>query len=998
LLDDVVAVITNGLSSLPALSIGLGRVEILGKVGLQDILIITNTTSNVVVYNFAEPTKGGTVTFAQGNSESYPRAEQVNEGTTVINFKYDTSAMSDDDELQIFLEETELRVRPYDFGTDALERMRVGLPQAMLDADFEYGLQPTKWQAIAVQRGYPSTYEVSASDISVSSVTTDASTGTGGVGSSLITITTNGAHGLEAGTPITIRALSSSIVGFNRAEGTFLIYDVPATNQIRYYAKAKVGTSSGQVLATTNTQLRQAGFYTGADVGEPTFSVFSNGSSGTFNTTMVVPSGSSLIAYTGAIPPTGAPITTTTGFTSGTQVTGHFGDGSVNSGSVYTHFVKSSIAAGATSIELTDTTDVTANMAVMDDHGDSTAPSQLIISSITDTTLNLNGAITATSYLGDVEDYSSITLTSADYIIGVGTGATFEVDVTSGFYTRVELVDSGSDYQRGDSLRILGSALGGNDGVHDLYISVTATTTSDGEDSTITGAITEFLTTAPGGGNGSGSFTGVASSQIQNTQAQNAQVTITRQGGGYVLASVDAEGSGYAPYNRFLISGTNFDGTSPANDVIVQVTSVGGGSGSGAVTATVLSGTSVRGDTIDIWSTVAISQPTTAELSFGSSVAYSSIATIQVDFATNHGLVPGGNIMTSITTDDGGTNNHILAQGPFFISEVVDLNSIRYVCRSPGTVDTTTDDIQGSVYIRPDAFFTHRPYDGGVQLGTGGPQHGGQAIRQSKKYIRYQSGKGAMYNTGALFAPSFDIRSITAAGTAAGSIITVVCDDQDHSLQSGSTVRVTGVQTTGYDGDYVVNQIVDERTFRLIANTALGSTTAEIGSQCIVSLLYWKGAVVRSGPFDDQNGIFFEYDGEQLAVGRRTSTFQIAGTIAINADSNLVTGTNSRFLDQLQEGDRIVIRGMTHVVSSITNNTTMYVTPDFRGVSNIEGVKASKVQDLIIPQSEWNLDKCDGTGASGYKVDITKMQMIGMQFSWYGAGFIDWMFRGTNGD
>ena len=37
--------------------------------------------------------------------------------------------------------------------------------------------------------------------------------------------------------------------------------------------------------------------------------------------------------------------------------------------------------------------------------------------------------------------------------------------------------------------------------------------------------------------------------------------------------------------------------------------------------------------------------------------------------------------------------------------------------------------------MRPDSFFIHRPYDGGVQLGTGGPQHGAQAIRQSKKYI-----------------------------------------------------------------------------------------------------------------------------------------------------------------------------------------------------------------------------------------------------------------------
>ena len=36
---------------------------------------------------------------------------------------------------------------------------------------------------------------------------------------------------------------------------------------------------------------------------------------------------------------------------------------------------------------------------------------------------------------------------------------------------------------------------------------------------------------------------------------------------------------------------------------------------------------------------------------------------------------------------------------------------------------------------------THRPFDGGVQLGTGSPSHGAQAIRQSKKYIRYQSVK-----------------------------------------------------------------------------------------------------------------------------------------------------------------------------------------------------------------------------------------------------------------
>jgi hypothetical protein len=89
---------------------------------------------------------------------------------------------------------------------------------------------------------------------------------------------------------------------------------------------------------------------------------------------------------------------------------------------------------------------------------------------------------------------------------------------------------------------------------------------------------------------------------------------------------------------------------------------------------------------------------------------------------------------------------------------------------------------------------------------------------------------------------------------------------------------------------------------------------------------------------------------------------------------------------------------MTHVVATISSNTAMIVTPDFRGVSNVTGVKICKVQDLIIPQSDWNLDTCDGNGPSGYNIDITKMQMIGIQFSWYGAGFIDWMIRGPDGN
>lgn len=39
-----------------------------------------------------------------------------------------------------------------------------------------------------------------------------------------------------------------------------------------------------------------------------------------------------------------------------------------------------------------------------------------------------------------------------------------------------------------------------------------------------------------------------------------------------------------------------------------------------------------------------------------------------------------------------------------------------------------------------------------------------------------------------------------------------------------------------------------------------------------------------------------------------------------------------------------------------------------------------------IPQSQWNLDKCDGTGPSGFNIDLTKSQLIFIDFQWLGVG------------
>jgi hypothetical protein len=144
--------------------------------------------------------------------------------------------------------------------------------------------------------------------------------------------------------------------------------------------------------------------------------------------------------------------------------------------------------------------------------------------------------------------------------------------------------------------------------------------------------------------------------------------------------------------------------------------------------------------------------------------------------------------------------------------------------------------------------------------------------------------------------------------------------------------------------------------------------------------------------------MFWQYDGQQLAVGRRFSTFQLAGLITIQPDTNIVTGDGTRFRDQVKAGDKVVIRGMTHTVTSVTNDSSLTVNPDYRGVSAAIQAKMCLVQDIIIKQSQFNMDKLDGTGASGYNIDITKMQMIGIQWSWYGAGFIDFMLRGADGN
>ena len=274
---------------------------------------------------------------------------------------------------------------------------------------------------------------------------------------------------------------------------------------------------------------------------------------------------------------------------------------------------------------------------------------------------------------------------------------------------------------------------------------------------------------------------------------------------------------------------------------------------------------------------------------------------------------------------------------------------------------------------------------------------------------------------------------------------------------------------------------------------------AVLGDQPRFVMSGWYGATVRAGCFEDQNGLFWEWDGQTLWAIKRSSTFQTTGYITATVGSQVilgdfsdttnfptatlalgsatipggttlpigtsnvtisgvsVTGTalvnmqnqgatvsdvfgsnvyisnvisttsvvltfppttrtisqtqiqnigspvfqypNTRFVDQLRVNDKVTIRGMTHTVVQIQTQGTMIVNPPYRGVGNITTpVKMCKIKEVRTPQSQFNRDTLDGTGPSGYKFDPTKMQMIGLQYTWYGAGFVDFMMRGGDGN
>jgi hypothetical protein len=372
-----------------------------------------------------------------------------------------------------------------------------------------------------------------------------------------------------------------------------------------------------------------------------------------------------------------------------------------------------------------------------------------------------------------------------------------------------------------------------------------------------------------------------------------------------------------------------------------------------------------------------------------SNVTYSGSA-VTVTFTQPHNLLVGNEITVVGLAGAGNPPN-----GAFVVATVTSPTSFIYYYTA-ATITGTITFASASVYPRPQGSVVHRPADGGVLFTNGASSPNQMTARQTRRYFRYQSGKGIQASSGTVLKPNFQVDSLTSSGTT----VTVQTKER-HGLLPGATVTVTGATETAYNGTFTLSasQIISSTRFQYTALSTPSATTAS-GTYSIAANT-WYGSTNRLGIFDQQNGLFWEFDGQTLYVARRSSTYQLSGRVSVTNGSSTISQTDAAFpttfSKQSTVGDNILLRGQNYRVTAIASDTSMTVSPAYRGVTSTM-VTASKVIETRIAQSAFNIDRIDGTGPSGYNIDLTKMQMFYIDYTWYGAGFVRFGVRGPQGN
>lgn len=873
---------------------GVGTVKIPGNYEIADILTILNATDQTFIYNFADPDLGAVVTFAKTADPDFPTAQ---DGVTTITLTASTSTMSANDSLAIYIETESQYIRPWPFGTDAVERMRVSNPQSLIDADFEYGLQNTKWQSISLNNDVPSIYELPGSELTIDT-------------GSYVTFLGDGTVSSAGDTTITLTNQTGTRSPNWVQNDYALLVDPHKTNQpSATYVTANAISSNQRTITVANTA--------------------------------AYASGDELVVA--AIPATNNTTIATSAITSGSTTT-------------FALASTSGITVGTMLAVETNTANLYEMVTVT---GVSSPNITVVRRRLQTNTGNVN-----------INVGNNVRLVSNVEVARVQTiDSSTQLQLDRGWMntTAVSNLYAGSVVQKLN--KDVGTASGGN--VEIVKMAVVGTTAGNSAIIARGQLGTTALSAAP-----EGSIlvrlTGLFQAGNVEIPQVGAYITNNAHSGNAFISTAQHNNSNTEGVYQLSQADTNYIFWYPRRLTGLQV-----GYPLNKFDTQIRKASAFNGATL----------PVSSVSSDGNNPS-----TVTVTTPYEHGLSPGTPLIVDVI---GSLNNRDYVDGTFNVLSIPTTKSFTYQGKTGRAVSGS---FTANIYVRPSAFFVHRPFDGGVLIGSGTPHHGALAARQSKKYFRYQSGKGLVWTSGTLLSTNFDVVNVAATGTAVSGNAITITTEVEHYLQIGANVRLSGVTTSGFNGYYRVANVLTDSTFTCSLNSELGSAIPVLADQPKINLVGWHGGVVRAGIYDEQNGAFWENNGVNINVVLRSATFQLAGTVSVEVGSQLVTGDGScRFLEQLTQYDRVVIRGMSHTVTAIQDNNTMTVSPPWRGVSNQSRVKSSRVIEQRIPQSQFNIDKIDGTGPSGYVLDSSKMQMLLIQYTWYGAGFVEYGVRGPLG-
>ena len=915
-------------------------------------------------------------------ADPYQFGHPANIFGTVITLNYNTSSMNRSDKLQIFVDEYEETIRPAETFNDPVSKMRVSTPQALIDTDFELGLQPTKWESLQKLSNRSSFFYNPTTPINVRGIKPTAGTRTLKI-DTLKVLTGTGAASTAGATSIggnntlfTSEVIGAGAVIFNVTQGN-LVGAIAASgtfNDTTLPIKTN-GTinnvTNGDTLAVTGTRYLTNGA-AGTGIFSPTGTLVAIGSAGSTATL----SGSST-TFTVDIRPgdyifnqNGTWIGQVRTVDSDTQVTLTATNAViVTAGYFYvSQYTPSFTSAGGTNANISYGNPLYVQLTALPD-----ANGAWLIDGITSSGFSPTGSTTV--YQAATEVCYTMENTSPNLTITGGS-------VVNGSIVTLTFASYGNaPFQPGQLIDVAGATPAGLNRTGATVIACTATSVTYDTNNATVGAWSSGGTIAFNTIFDNPTTYAYPGNFFYNQQLGGSRLALTANAASVsnsvVTINFPAQTQPpFVPGQYITVTGLsattgNFNGTTSVIDCTtsaVRIANVGGGSGTQTTVG------SIAGAQATFYTD-------------GGNI--SGFSKITVVFDDPHGLLPGAPIFV--------VGQQSTLNGAWYVASVPNANTIVYAVAS--AVTSVTNQNQGFVYARPTGNVVHRPTDGGIQISCSINSPNAQMIRQSRRYFRYQSGKGIQYSTGTVLKPTLRINKLTSDGTS----VTVFCKEP-HFMYPGCQVRVSGatVATGSYNGVFtVIADGLSPKTFKYTPASNAPAVGTAGGFPINVAVDSWSGAQNRLGLFDGTNGMFFKFDGQTLSTVRRNSTELLAGNVQVTNGSALVTGdADARFSEQLKAGHHVVIRGQIYYVTSVYSNNAITISPEYRGTSITSGsyAKIARVQDYEVPQSQWNIDKCDGTGPSGYVLDLAKIQMWYIDYTWYGAGAIRFGFKDQRGE